>query len=453
MKRRSSLAMAAVGTAALVLSAPVRAQGTKPAPAQAPAPTNAAQPTFRVHVDAVTMDVLVRDGNGNFVPDLTKDDFEVYEDGVKQQIASLTMSHGGRITNVVEAPPPPPPEGVLLPPTRHVTNDASGRIFFFFVDDLNLQVDDTTRVRALFKQIAKELVHQGDLFSMVSSGPSSIEISPTYDLSRLGEAIDKITGHAMLPRDIIQSGQGMHGVAELQHDAQVAVTTVRDALNNLAKIQNRRKVLVWVSDGYDLTPFQDSRLGTGNPNGFYQQNVQNFLRSNQVNSDGTHQEVIDPTVEAQRQADLFTDSDFDSTLRRLTDQANRANTTIYTLDPRGLVAAQSIDEQVDPTEWRTSIVKQQETMRDIAERTGGEAVVDDNNFTGALKRIDAEASDYYMIGYYSNNPNPTSGRHRIEVKVTRPGLTVQSRTEYVDPPPSRPTAAPAAAAPAPSGKP
>ena len=40
---------------------------------------------------------------GRFIPDLTKDEFEVYEDGVKQDIASMTMSHGGRVTNVLEA--------------------------------------------------------------------------------------------------------------------------------------------------------------------------------------------------------------------------------------------------------------------------------------------------------------------------------------------------------------
>src|SRR5690349_15406873 len=102
--------------------------------AQAPAPsapgTQSGSPNFRVQIDAVTMDVIVKDDQGRFVPDLKKDEFEIFEDGVRQDITSMTMSHGGRVTNVLEAPPPPPPEGLVLPPVRRVT-DTSGRIFLF----------------------------------------------------------------------------------------------------------------------------------------------------------------------------------------------------------------------------------------------------------------------------------------------------------------------------------
>src|SRR3954447_7104486 len=155
--------------------------------AQAPAPPsqqNPQSPNFRVQIDAVTMDVIVKDDQGRFVPDLKKDEFEIFEDGVKQEITSMTMSHGGRVTNVLEAPPPPPPEGLVLPPVRRVT-DTSGRIFLFFVDDLHLQFQNSGRVRELFKKIARNLVHDGDLFGIVSSGPSSIAIDMTYDKKRL----------------------------------------------------------------------------------------------------------------------------------------------------------------------------------------------------------------------------------------------------------------------------
>ena len=70
-------------------------------------------------------------------------------------------------------------------------------------------------------------------------------------------------------------------------------------------------------------------------------------------------------------------------------------------------------------------------MRVLAEETGGLAVVNQNDFDKALKRIDAESSDYYVLGYYSNNPDPTKRRRKIEVKVTRPKMDVTSRTEYV----------------------
>ena len=145
-------------------------------------------------------------------PISTKNEFEIYEDGVKQEITSMTVSHGGRVTNVL-APPPPvlASEGLILPPPRPVS-DVSGRIFVFFVDDLHLQFGSTGRVRELFKKISKQLIHDGDLFGIVSSGPSSISVQMTYDKRRLDEAINKMTGAELKPEEIIdQSGTAPGG--------------------------------------------------------------------------------------------------------------------------------------------------------------------------------------------------------------------------------------------------
>jgi hypothetical protein len=71
-------------------------------------------------------------------------------------------------------------------------------------------------------------------------------------------------------------------------------------------------------------------------------------------------------------------------------------------------------------------------MRVLAEETGGLAVVNQNDMDKALKRIDAESSDYYVLGFYSTNSDPTHRRRQLSIKVTRPQLTVtSSRTEYV----------------------
>jgi hypothetical protein len=70
-------------------------------------------------------------------------------------------------------------------------------------------------------------------------------------------------------------------------------------------------------------------------------------------------------------------------------------------------------------------------MRVLAEETGGVAVVNMNNFDKALQQIDAASSDYYVLGYYSSNPDPTKRRRQVEVKVLRKGSTVYSRKEYV----------------------
>jgi len=408
--------------------------------AQSPAPTPAAapqqpSPTFRVQIDAVTMDVIVRDSDGRFVPDLTKADFQIFEDGVPQEIASMTLSHGGRVTNILAAPPPPAPEGVILPP-RRVSNDTSGRIFLFFVDDLHLQFQSSGRVRDIFKRISRELVHEGDLFGIVSSGPSSIAIDMTYDRRRLDEAIEKIHGDGLKPSDIINTSTGMEGPTELRHRAHVAFATMLEALDKLGNVQNRRKALVWVSEGYDFNPFQESRLSLRDPRSPFLQNQSNLMHNNPLGDDGNTTQRTDPMVQLAQQRETFSDADLAFELGELTRAANRANTTIYTIDPRGLVAGGDIEEQIDPQEWSAYVRKSQDTMRVLAEDTGGIAIVNSNDYDRGLKRIDAEVSDYYVLGYYSNNPDLSRRRRRIEVRVMRPDVNVQSRTEYVVPLPA-----------------
>jgi VWFA-related protein len=415
--------------------------------AQTPQQPSAAQdqqpPTFRINIDAVTMDVVVKDSEGRFVPGLRKEDFEIYEDGVKQDITSMTVSYGGRVTNVLEAPPPPTPEGIILPP-RRVVNDTSGRIFLFFVDDLHLQFQQSGRVRSIFERISKLLVHEGDLFGIVSSGPSSISIDMTYDKKRFEDAIKKIHGDGLKPSEIINTGSGSEGPTELRHRAHVAFSTMMEALANLEKVTNRRKALVWVSEGYDFNPFQDSRYALLKPGSPFMQNMSNQMR-NELGRDPDNpdsQPATDPLTQTMKQQETFSDSDLAFEISEITRAANRANTTIYTIDPRGLVAGADIDEQVDPSEWADHLRKTQDTMRVLADDTGGLAVVNQNDFDKALKRIDAESSDYYVLGYISNNPDPSHRRRQLDVRVvSRKGVDVISRKEYVvkAPPPPVPS--------------
>ena len=55
-----------------------------------------------------------------------------------------------------------------------------------------------------------------------------------------------------------------------------------------------------------------------------------------------------------------------------------------------------------------------------------------------IKRIDAETSDYYVLGYYSKNPDATKRRRQVEVKIARKNATPWFRKEYVLKPPPKP---------------
>jgi VWFA-related protein len=398
--------MPAVATA-FALAGGLAAAGDQTRP---PAEEAQQQPTFRARVDLVTTDVIVRDGKGQFVADLRKEDFEVYEDGEAQEIVSLDLIHGGRAFNLQAPPPPPTQEGFILPPPRPAS-DAAGRIFLIFVDDLHLDFRNTGRIRDLFRRISNTLIHEGDMFGIVSTGPSSLAIDLTYDRNRLDEAINRISGNALRPNDILQAPQSSQGPSEVRYRAHVAFSTAYEIMRNLEQVTNRRKAFIYVSNGYDFNPFPEGAWG-GDP----------------MMSRGRMDEFGDQGMP--RQGAQFAEADLARELSELTRAANRANASIYTIDPRGLVGGPDLDEEVDPVQWGNYVRRSQDSLRVLADLTGGLAVVNQNDFDRALQRIDNETSDYYVLGYYSSNPDPTRRTRRIEVKANRDGVNVWSRTSY-----------------------
>ncbi len=373
------------------------------------------RPDFRASVDLITTDMIARNAKtGQFIADLKPHEIEVYEDGVKQTVATIELVHGGRAYSVLGLPPAPAAEGIILPRNKP-SSDTAGRVFLLFIDDLHLDVQQTQRTRALLQDMRKNLIHDGDMFGIVSTGTSSLEIQLTYDRQILDSAIEKIQGGGLKPKEIIEGAQGPNGPTELRHRAHVAFSTAYDLMKNLEKLQNRRKAVIYISSGYDFNPFERGRL------------EETARRWHVENADDLQS---DPFYRNEQSQQALAAADLTRELAELTRAANRANATIFTIDPRGLVAGQDIDQEVNQQDWNAYLRETQDSLRVIAEETGGIAVVNQNDFGKALKRIDAETSDYYVIGYYSNNPDPLKRRRKLEVRTSRPGLTVVSRTEY-----------------------
>ena len=347
--------------------ATLHAQAAQQPGASVPASQAPEQPTFRVSVDLVTTDLLVRDDRGQFVADLKPGELEVLEDGVKQDIASLTVIQGGRAFNVMSPPPPPTPEGIILPPTRP-SADTSGRIFLLFIDDLHLDFRSTPRTRELIQKMLRNLIHEGDMFGIVSTGTSSISEQLTYDRQVLESSIKRITGGALKPKEIIDGAQGPNGPTELRHRAHVAFSTAYELMKNLERVQNRRKAVLYISSGYDFNPFETGRL-------------EEQARRMHVE---TSELQTDPFFRNQQSSQMLAEADLIRELNELTRAANRANATFYTLDPRGLVAGPDIDEEVSTQDWYAYVRETQDSLRVLAEETGGIAVVNQNDFDKAL---------------------------------------------------------------------
>ena len=134
--------------------------------------------------------------------------------------------------------------------------------------------------------------------------------------------------------------------------------------------------------------------------------------------------------------------------------ATRSNVSIYAIDPRGITNLGDEDIEIgaypdDPSVGvsSTSLMNElrlsQDSLRVLADETGGLAAVNRNDFSTAFDRIVKDNSSYYVMAYYPANPDKRPGRlHKIEVRVTKPGVTVRARRGYATPK-TKPAASPA----------
>ena len=122
----------------------------------------------------------------------------------------------------------------------------------------------------------------------------------------------------------------------------------------------------------------------------------------------------------------------------LANDANRANATFYTVDPRGLAAFDMpIYRDMDEIGLAPNVIQDQDSLRrrhdamaNLASGTDGIAVMNSNDLDAGLRRIADDLSAYYLLGYYSTNPK-LDGRFRtITVRVKRPGVEVRARRGY-----------------------
>ncbi len=380
-----------------------------------PGPVSAEQPTFRTGVTLVTTDVIARNERGMFVADLTRENFTVLEDGLPQRLESFSLVQGGRTFTLLSSSAPPP-EGLVLPAARNRPPDSAGRVLLILVDDLHFEPELTPHVRKLVQTIVDTLLHEGDLAAVVSTGPSFIEVGPTYDHKLIAEAARKVRGSGYVPAEIFKMMENSQGPGDIRNRAQLAFYTVYNILSQLESVANRRKAVLYISTGYDFDPFADGRASKdrvlggrwGEPVG----------------------ELIDEDNPYFSKGRVSADIDLFRLTRELTLSANRANASIYTIDPRGLAGVIDAGQYVDQSEWRTYLQKTIGSLRYLADETGGFPIVDTNDFAGALKRVDAETSDYYVLGYYSSNPDPAKRTRRLEVKVDRPDVVVNYRRAY-----------------------
>ena len=418
---RAAITAAGIALAAgLAVSVAAQGGAQQPAPPAsgqaAPADQTQKPPVFRAAVNAVRVDVIVSGKDGSPVTDLTAADFEITEDGKAQAIDlfRLVRSDG----NVA-------PGGAPARPIRSLSDQESEaarddvRLFVIFLDDYHVRKGASMRVRETLAEFVRTQLGPLDMVAVMYPLMSVSELTFTRDPGALAASMLAFEGRKFdyKPRNLIEERYANYpaqSVETLRNE--VVMTALRGLAVKLGSLREGRKAVIFVSEGFTaLLPPQMRNVnaqlpGLGNPN------ARNPFAGDSLSED---------RAKASADAQLLSD------LRLVFDAANRNNTAIYTLDPRGLAVNEfDINENVGLTTDSDYLRRSQETLQVLALNTDGRAIVHRNDLEGGLKQVVRDTSAYYLIGYNSPLATPDGKFHEIKVRVKRPGLQVRSRRGY-----------------------
>ena len=402
---------------ALILIMGVGASGDA-APQQEQAPPQEAevqdapqQPVFRAGINFVRVDIIVTDDDGNPVVDLTIDDFEIFEDGEPQTIETFEQF---LITPAV----------ALDEPIRAIRNafdeerEAARpdvRLFAIFLDDYHVRRGASLRVKAPLIEFIRTQLAPTDMVGIMYPLTPVSAVRMTRDHEAIIQQIERFEGRKYNwdPRNRFEFQYAHAPTMEIERIRnEVSLTALRALVTHLGGLREGRKSLILVSEGYTniLPPQLRQARGTDFPD----PRLRGALTD-------PHERAMQVGVDLSLLGDL----------RLVFEAANRANTSIYALDPRGLASfGFDINEGVGFTSDPQMLSATIGTLRSLAETTNGRAIVNQNDLLAGLRQAVKDSNSYYLLGYNSTQ-TPTDGRfHEIRVRLRRRGLDVRARKGY-----------------------
>ncbi|HEY4708848.1 MAG TPA: VWA domain-containing protein [Candidatus Acidoferrales bacterium] len=391
----------------------VAQQQPPPAPAQQPPQAN---PTFvlRAQSNVVRIDVAVTDGSGKPIKGLRADQFVVTDDGKQQKISSFSYSDIEKVETATEQNATP----IVVP----VDNDGPGaaeavtdtvrdrRMIVLFFDMTSMETDDILRAHTAAQKFLKQQMTPADLVSVVVfSTRLAVLANFTNDRSTLDKAIAQLVPGAasQISNPLYAAAQnGEYDVQEYTGAAYTPDETEFDVFNTdqkLAAVEGLANVLAGIPGRKALVEFTGGITQTGEENR--------------------------------------------AELRAVTDAANRADVSIYSIDARGMFASPPGGDVTVNAATGTSMFSgasvyhqtdQREDSRDtlatLSVDTGGKAFFDLGDLSDAFPKIQQDNSGYYLVGYDLPSDVKRDGRwHAIRLKVNAPGAHIRYRNGYYAP--------------------
>ena len=376
----------------------------------------AQDPGARGRVEQVRVEVRVTDSRQNPVTDLQPSDFEITDDGQRQAI--VTFIPPGRVQATKVAPPAGAPAAVSQ---EGAAQAAAGRRVVVVLDDLHVAAPNTLKVADSVRSFVNTVLSPADSVAVVvTSGAGGGQVF-TADRRLVLKAIDRFRGQKLRSATVERMNDpnlnlrgGIQPNADVNkperaNRARIALETLQKVANALAPFEDRRPLLLWVSEGpeYEVTEFPERN----------ESNQWSISRG----------------------------------VRLAIERLNRVNGVLYAIDPRGVSAGNADQIQtstifemyrsIGSAALRNEEVRAFGVIQAVAANTGGFAMLWRPNMSADFRRVTGADESYHLIAY--DAPTVNRGKyHAISVRVQRPGVQVRARSGYFLPAlgtePSRP---------------
>jgi VWFA-related protein len=397
------------------LNANLFAQQQPAPPSQPPPPPQEHVPTapvLKVSTEVVLVNVVARDKHGNLIKDLKKEDFTVYEDGKRQDVASFDFEKvdemvmaGAQDTTVTgtadKADTKSGKGGLLNSKTLKSINARDRRLMLMFFDFSAMEPDDIDRAVDAGKKYVQSKMQPADMVALMSLATNlHLDLDFTDDKDKILATLSSYNN---------SEGQGFENGAEGTSSGGAETSgsyTADDTDYNTFSADRKLLALESVMQRMGKIPQKKSLIYFSN--GITQSGVDN-----------------------------------QSALREATAAAVRANVSIYPVDVRGLSSfppggqAQSASLHGNAAYTGASVLNDlngndasQETLYTLAADTGGKAFMDTNDLSGVFSMVQRDTSAYYLLGYTSTNHVKDGRYRRLKVQVNRSDVKLEYRAGY-----------------------
>lgn len=384
--------------------------------------------TFKLRVNLVQVHVTVRDGKGNLIPNLKREDFQLFDQGKLQPITVFAVETRESRKEKALAAAKTQADASDPDATKTVLPD---RFVAMEFDDIHLSVEDAVYTRKSAQAFLESLAPTDRVGIFTTSGEVTQDF--TADIALLKQ---KLLG--IIPRP------------KVGHTSTTDCPDVSPYVADL--VQNRNDHVAFqaiVNDAWQCA-YANDPLMYNSAVSLAQSTIPRVAMESESDNNYTYRTLQDTlrrlaAMPGERVV-LMVSPGFimglqTSDMLMVVDQANRANIVINTLDARGLYTP----DMGDVTRQRTGIAQlgsyriaaqteQSYVLADFAYGTGGAFFQNSNDIVGGMKMIGSAPEVSYVLGFSPQNEKMDGSFHNVKVKMTgKEKYTVQARRGYYAP--------------------